>query len=350
MSFSNIGLLDIMLIAICLVLLLLSGFLFLRLMKRRKQCAELQKDLELQRSRVLARKAKIRELRKKMHDLSVRLAEDEQKLLSSYSQEEIEAFYPGVRDALRQLLGSIELDSLPPSRQADIMSAAIRLSHQLQSAFRMPEEPLLDEESAGQEGVDLRIVPRRVLIVDDNEESRRYCAEVVETSGFLVDLAANGEEAVEKVRLSREGYYDLILMDLIMHDKNGYETCRDIRKLSRTDSERVPVIALTANSFSEDYVQLIDAGMNDRISKPISRESFLDIVEKWLQRSDKNEEAPPEEAREDSSWLSVFTPDSGSPVPGRGLRVALFSAIAGITLRAAQYCQTLIDMRKFMWL
>ena len=90
MSFSNIGLLDIMLIAICLVLLLLSGFLFLRLMKRRKQCAELQKDLELQRSRVLARKAKIRELRKKMHDLSVRLAEDEQKLLSSYSQEEIE--------------------------------------------------------------------------------------------------------------------------------------------------------------------------------------------------------------------------------------------------------------------
>ena len=83
-----------------------------------------------------------------------------------------------------------------------------------------------------------------MLIVDDNEESRRLSSEIVEGSGFLVDLATNGEEAVEKVRLSREGYYDMILMDIIMHGKNGYEATRDIRKLLRADSERIEQVVI----------------------------------------------------------------------------------------------------------
>ena len=301
--------LDIVLAGMCLALLALSGFLMLRLFQRRKKYAEMKKDLTLQRSRVLARKEKIWELRKKMSDLTERLREDEQKLLNSYTQEEIGALYPDIISGLRQLLKTFEVSRLPQAKQTNVMAAAIKLSHLLQNAFRVTEEPLLtDEETEEKEPVNDGLAPRRVLVVDDNEEIRRFCAEIIENSGFLVDLAANGEEAVDKVRMSREGYYDLILMDVIMPGKNGYEACREIRMLMRTDCERIPVIALTANNFSEDYVQLIDAGMNDRISKPISRESFLSIVDKWLKRQ------AVDEASNDiaEAWSSIQSSDGSA--------------------------------------
>lgn len=310
MSIGSLSILDIILAGMCIVLLMLSGVLLVRLMQRRKQCVELRRELELQRSRVLARKEKIWELREKMHVLLVRLSEDEHKLLNSYTQEEIGMLYPEIIDALRQLLKVIEIRNFPQIKQADVMSAAIKLSHLLQNAFRATEEPLFEEDNPGRmgESADESIAPRRVLIVDDNEESLRFSAKVVENSGFLVDLAANGEEAVEKVRLSREGYYDMILMDVIMQGKNGYEACHDIRKLLRTDCERIPIVALTANNFSEDYVRLIDAGMNDRISKPISRNSFLSIADKWLKR----QEAQSNTVDSVDTWFSVRSPGANT--------------------------------------
>ena len=314
MSTLKLSLIDIVLVAICLFLLLISGLSVFLLLRLRKQNKELSKNLELQKSRVLARKEKIMELRKKMKDLVIRFSEDEQKLLTSYTQEEIATVYPEIIDALRNLLSAVEVNRLPQGKQANVMSAAIKLSHQLQEAFRMPEEPLLEQKEDKQEGeaANDSIVPRRALIVDDNEESLLLSAEVVESSGFLVDLAKSGEEAVNKVRISREGYYDLILMDVIMPGKSGYETCRDIRKLMRADCDRIPVIALAANNFSEDYAQLIDSGMNDRLSKPISRDSFLSMVSKWLQRH----EADTKKSSDVITWTSISNAD-GTPAEAK---------------------------------
>ena len=309
MNIESIGILDIALAGVSALLLVVSILLLVRLLKRKKQCAALQMELDRQKSRVIARKEKIWELRGKMHELLLRLSEDERKLLNSYTQEEIAALYPEIIDAFRKLLKVVDINKLPQIRQADVMSAAIKLSHLLKNAFRMKEEPLLvdsENERAG-EAADESIAPRRVLIVDDNEESRRRSAEVVENSGFWVDLASNGEEAVEKVRISREGYYDLILMDIIMQGKNGYDACRDIRKLLRADCERIPIVALTANNFSEDYVRLIDAGMNDRISKPISRNAFLSVVDKWLNRHEDAMNA----AADADAWFSLSSTGEG---------------------------------------
>ena len=304
MSIGSFDIRNIALGAVCILLLVVIALLLARLLRLRKQCVELRRELEKQKSRVVVRKEKIWELREKLRQLLVRLSEDERKLLNSYTQEEIGALYPEIIEALRQLLKFIEIGRLPKMKQADVMSAAIKLSHLLRSAFRVSEEPLLEDVQSlepGEQNDSIR--PRRVLIVDDNEESRRLSSEIVEGSGFLVDLATNGEEAVEKVRLSREGYYDMILMDIIMHGKNGYEATRDIRKLLRADSERIPVIALTANSFLEDYARLIDAGMNDRISKPISRNSFLSVVDKWLKRPEVKNSA----ADSAGTWFSIPT-------------------------------------------
>ena len=304
MSIGSFDIRNIALGAVCILLLVVIALLLARLLRLRKQCVELRRELEKQKSRVVVRKEKIWELREKLRQLLVRLSEDERKLLNSYTKEEIGALYPEIIEALRQLLKVIEIGRLPKMKQADVMSAAIKLSHLLRSAFRVSEEPLLEDVQSLEPGEhDDSIRPRRVLIVDDNEESRRLSSEIVEGSGFLVDLATNGEEAVEKVRLSREGYYDMILMDIIMHGKNGYEATRDIRKLLRADSERIPVIALTANSFLEDYARLIDAGMNDRISKPISRNSFLSVVDKWLKRPEVKNSA----ADSAGTWFSIPT-------------------------------------------
>lgn len=313
MNMKSINILDIALAGAAALLLVVTILLLVRLVKRKKQCAALQMELDRQKSRVVARKEKIWELREKMHELLLHLSEDERKLLNSYTREEIAELYPEIIEAYRGLLKAVDINKLPQVKQADVMSAAIKLSHLLKGTFRMTEEPLLTDaeiERIGEAG-DESIAPRRVLIVDDNEESRRRSAEIVENSGFWVDLAANGEEAVEKIRISREGYYDLILMDIIMQGKNGYDACRDIRKLLRTDCERIPIVALTANNFAEDYVRLVDAGMNDRISKPISRNAFLSVVDKWLNRQEDKMNA---DANADA-WFSLSsTGESPRPV------------------------------------
>lgn len=303
MNLESINMIDIALAGVSAVLLAVCILLLVRLVKRKKQCAMLQMELDRQKSRVIARKEKIWELREKMHELLLHLSEDERKLLNSYTQEEIAALYPEIIEAFRGLLKAIEINKLPQIKQADVMSEAIKLSHLLKNAFRMTEEPLLvdAEIERAEEAGDESIAPRRVLIVDDNEESRHRSAEIVEGSGYWVDMAANGEEAVEKIRISREGYYDLILMDIIMQGKNGYDACRDIRKLLRADCERIPIIALTANNFAEDYVRLIDAGMNDRIAKPISRNAFLNVADKWLNPHENKMNA----AADADTWFSL---------------------------------------------
>ena len=119
---------------------------------------------------------------------------------------------------------------------------------------------------------------KKVLLVDDKEMNREVSREQLELMNLTVEEAANGEEAVKM--FSDNPDYDIILMDIQMPVMDGFEATRRIRKLEKGDS--VPVIAMTANAFSEDVKASREAGLSDHASKPLDIKKLGEIIEKWL--------------------------------------------------------------------
>ena len=119
---------------------------------------------------------------------------------------------------------------------------------------------------------------KRVLIVEDNEINAEIIEELLHIEGALTDSAGNGREAVDKMEQSSPGYYDLILMDVQMPVMNGYEAAAAIRGLDRPDARTIPIIALTANAFSEDRNRALSAGMNAHVTKPIEMTKLYDVL------------------------------------------------------------------------
>ena len=109
----------------------------------------------------------------------------------------------------------------------------------------------------------------RALVVDDNELNREIASFILEDNGLLVDCAKDGQEAIEKFEKSESGYYDMILMDIMMPNLNGWDATRLIRSMKRPDAERVPVIAMSANAFAEDIINSRISGMDEHLTKPL---------------------------------------------------------------------------------
>lgn len=122
----------------------------------------------------------------------------------------------------------------------------------------------------------------RALVVDDNEINREVMKELLIYHGFEVDEAANGFEAVEKIKAKEPGYYHFILMDIEMPVMDGYEAAVKIRKLKNRIRANIPVIALTANAFIENRERARAAGMDDFLVKPISSDRLLRCLAKFL--------------------------------------------------------------------
>ena len=121
---------------------------------------------------------------------------------------------------------------------------------------------------------------KRVLVVEDNDLNREIACEILTRAGFVVEVAADGSEAVGMVQQRCEYYYDLVLMDIQMPIMNGYEATKAIRSLPRQDVLDLPILAMTANAFEEDKERALQNGMNGHIAKPI----YIDILYKTLQR------------------------------------------------------------------
>lgn len=118
---------------------------------------------------------------------------------------------------------------------------------------------------------------RRFLIVEDNELNREIASELLAATGAAVECAEDGKEAVTKFAESLPGYFDLILMDVQMPVMNGYEATKAIRDMERKDSD-VPILAMTANAFSEDMEKSLACGMNGHINKPIELEEVFEKI------------------------------------------------------------------------
>ena len=122
----------------------------------------------------------------------------------------------------------------------------------------------------------------RVLLVEDNELNREIAGELLGMTGVQVETAEDGKQAVEKFAASREGYYDLIFMDVQMPVMDGYQATRRIRALPRRDAASVWIVAMTANAFVEDIRRSRQAGMNEHISKPVELERLQDVLSRCL--------------------------------------------------------------------
>ena len=121
-----------------------------------------------------------------------------------------------------------------------------------------------------------------ILLVEDNELNSEIAVEILNEYGFLVDTAENGAEAVEKVKNSTPGDYDLVLMDVQMPVMNGYEATKQIRALTDPALAGITILAMTANAFDEDRKKSLECGMNGFLSKPIVIEELLNTLQNNL--------------------------------------------------------------------
>jgi len=122
----------------------------------------------------------------------------------------------------------------------------------------------------------------RLLLVEDNELNQEIAAEILQEAGFSVEIAGNGQIAIEMLERSTPGYYQLILMDIQMPVMNGYEATRAIRKFKDTQLASIPILAMTANAFEEDKQEALKSGMNGHIAKPINIENLMSALQRIL--------------------------------------------------------------------
>jgi len=136
------------------------------------------------------------------------------------------------------------------------------------------EEPRHEDQSADFSG-------RHILLAEDNDLNWEIANELLSDLGMELEWAENGRICVDKFEASPVGFYDAVLMDLRMPVMTGYEATEAIRKLDRPDKD-IPIIAMTADAFSEDIKKCLDAGMNAHVAKPIDIREVARLLEKFI--------------------------------------------------------------------
>ena len=121
-----------------------------------------------------------------------------------------------------------------------------------------------------------------ILLAEDNELNMEIAEFMLQNEGADVTKAWNGQEAVELFEKSRAGEFDVILMDIMMPVMNGYDATKTIRSLDREDAKEVPIIAMTANAFTEDRIRAKEAGMDEHIAKPVDAKLLVKVIHKLV--------------------------------------------------------------------
>ena len=122
-----------------------------------------------------------------------------------------------------------------------------------------------------------------ILLAEDNELNMEIAEFVLQNEGAEVTKAWNGQEVVELFRKSEPGEFDVILMDIMMPVMNGYDATKKIRSLGREDAKVIPIIAMTANAFTEDRIRAKEAGMDEHVAKPVDVELLVKVIHKLVE-------------------------------------------------------------------
>lgn len=122
----------------------------------------------------------------------------------------------------------------------------------------------------------------RILLTEDNDLNAEIATELLQEEGCTVDRAKDGVECVDMLEKAANGTYQLILMDIQMPVMNGYDAAKKIRRMEDPQKADIPIIAMTANAFSEDRQAALDAGMNDHVAKPINMNILVPTIRKYL--------------------------------------------------------------------
>ena len=149
--------------------------------------------------------------------------------------------------------------------------------------FRIDTE--MKDRTETEEKMETSIQGLHVLLTEDNELNMEIAEFVLQNEGTVVTKAWNGQEAVEIFRKSRPGEFDVILMDIMMPVMNGYEAAKMIRSLDREDAKVIPIIAMTANAFTEDRMRAKEAGMDEHIAKPVDGKLLVKAINELVKHN-----------------------------------------------------------------
>ncbi len=122
----------------------------------------------------------------------------------------------------------------------------------------------------------------RILLAEDNELNQEIATAILGEAGFTIDVAENGQLAVDMLQKSEPGFYQLVLMDVQMPVMNGYEAATRIRQMEDKALSSIPILAMTANAFEEDKKEALKCGMNGHIAKPIDVNTLLETLDRML--------------------------------------------------------------------
>lgn len=152
--------------------------------------------------------------------------------------------------------------------------------------IRVPFRIDTDRDSKVETGEKTEVSIRglHILLAEDNELNMEIAEFMLQNEGAEVTKAWDGQEAVKIFEKSRSGEFDVILMDIMMPVMNGYEAAKMIRSLDREDAKAIPIIAMTANAFTEDRLRAKEAGMDEHVAKPVDVESLIKVIHRLVER------------------------------------------------------------------
>lgn len=182
------------------------------------------------------------------------------------------------KDLAEMMGGSIEVSSMVGKGSTFVINLPLHVLEETSAHYNQEDE---DEPAPF-------LTHKRILVVDDNEINLEIENEVLKDAGFLVDTAADGSIALEKIKQSPPDFYDLILMDIQMPIMDGYHAARAIRKLEDPISAGIPIIAVSANAFIEDKKAALESGMNAHLAKPLDTALLYKQIRKLLKEKESD--------------------------------------------------------------
>ena len=222
-------------------------------------------------------------VRYRISDTGIGMSEEFQtRIFEEFSQE---------NDGARTSYKGTGLGMAIAKKYVDLMGGKIEVSSRrgigsiftVEIPLLIAEQVLAEKEEKSRKDMDLHGL--HVLLAEDNDLNAEIAVALLEEQGLIVTRTADGKAALAQFCNTDPGTFDLILMDIMMPEMNGYETTKAIRNLpDRPDGKKIPIIAMTANAFAEDVQAALDAGMDDHVAKPVDMEILTSVIAKYIER------------------------------------------------------------------